>query len=218
MKKCAKCKQEKPLDEFKFRSAEKYKHKRFSYCKDCVKEYDRDRYKRNAEKYKQAVIAYEEKNKEKVQKRRKLYYKKNLEKLNKKQKEWYSKNREDQIAKCVDRHAKRMEEDTFYKAKYIIRANISHSFKRACSGQFVKKYKTEEILGCTFEDFVSYIVKNFKPGMTIENHGEWHLDHIIPLATAKTEEDILKLCHYSNYKPEWADYNFRKGSKLNYKE
>lgn len=50
--------------------------------------------------------------------------------------------------------------------------------------------------------------------MTLENHGEWHFDHIIPLASAKTEEELIKLNHYTNFQPLWAEDNLKKGFKI----
>ena len=32
------------------------------------------------------------------------------------------------------------------------------------------------------------------------NHG-WDIDHIIPLSSAKSEEEIIKLCFYTNLQP-----------------
>ena len=49
--------------------------------------------------------------------------------------------------------------------------------------------------------------------MSWENHGEWHIDHKKPLASAKTEEELKKLCHYTNLQPLWALDNIRKGAK-----
>ena len=50
--------------------------------------------------------------------------------------------------------------------------------------------------------------------MTWENKGAWHIDHIIPTCTAKTEEDLIRLNHYTNLQPLWAEENLKKGSKL----
>ena len=46
--------------------------------------------------------------------------------------------------------------------------------------------------------------------MTWENHGDWHYDHIIPLASANTVEELEKLCHYKNIQPLWAKENIAK--------
>jgi hypothetical protein len=50
--------------------------------------------------------------------------------------------------------------------------------------------------------------------MTWDNRSEWHLDHIIPLSSAKTEEELYKLCHYTNLQPLWAVENMKKGNKI----
>jgi hypothetical protein len=50
--------------------------------------------------------------------------------------------------------------------------------------------------------------------MSWDNHGKWHIDHIIPLASAETEEDIYRLSHYTNLQPLWAEDNWRKNSKI----
>ena len=58
----------------------------------------------------------------------------------------------------------------------------------------------------------------FDERMSWENHGAktWHIDHIIPLASAKTEEEVFLLCHYTNLQPLWWSDNLSKGSKLNF--
>jgi hypothetical protein len=51
--------------------------------------------------------------------------------------------------------------------------------------------------------------------MSWENYGThgWHIDHIIPLASAHTKEDVYRLWHYSNLRPLWAEDNWKKGAK-----
>ena len=75
----------------------------------------------------------------------------------------------------------------------------------------IKKFisKTEQILGCTFQQFKEHLESKFEPWMNWENRGlyngtenyGWDIDHIIPISTAKTEEEIYKLNHYSNLRP-----------------
>ena len=61
---------------------------------------------------------------------------------------------------------------------------------------------------------MKHIESQFEPWMTWDNHGEWHIDHIIPLASATTKEEIKKLCHYTNLQPLLAEENLSKGDKI----
>jgi hypothetical protein len=77
----------------------------------------------------------------------------------------------------------------------------------------VKSKKTEEILGCSFSFFKAYIESRFQCGMSWDNRNLWHIDHIVPLSSAKTATEILKLNQYSNLRPLWAKDNLSKGNK-----
>jgi hypothetical protein len=70
-------------------------------------------------------------------------------------------------------------------------------------------------LGCSKQDFILYFQAKFKEGMTWENHGEWHIDHIKPCASFNLldEEEQKKCFHYTNLQPLWASENLSKGSK-----
>ena len=86
--------------------------------------------------------------------------------------------------------------------KYLIILNIS------------KKNKTFEIVGCSPQFLKEHLEKQFVDGMTWENRSEWHIDHKIPLSSAKTEEELYKLCHYTNLQPLWAEENLKKSNKI----
>lgn len=73
---------------------------------------------------------------------------------------------------------------------------------------------TIKILGCTIPEFKKHIESKFLQGMSFENMGEWHIDHKIPLATAKTKDDIIELCHYTNLQPLWKIDNLKKGHRI----
>ena len=208
MKKCKKCNIEKPETEYHKSHTRKdgvivYRAK----CKDCVCKNVREYKKQNKEKvaagnkkWHAANPGYRktEEFKEKERIRCKKYYSENRDKVNK---------------YCSEYQRERKQNDPLYKFKSFVRHNISTSFSRK---GLRKKYKSEELLGCTLIAFKKYIESKFEEGMTIENHGEWHLDHIIPLETATTEDEVIELCHYSNYQPLWADDNLRKGCKLDW--
>jgi hypothetical protein len=110
--------------------------------------------------------------------------------------------------------ASKRESDPFWRFKVNTRKLIGASFKRARDKEFYKSRATLEMLGCSYEHFVSHISSQFTEGMTLENYGQWHLDHITPLATASTQEDIVRLNHYTNFQPLWAKDNLSKGAKI----
>jgi len=172
-------------------SPEKY-YKRHSKNNRCAKKW-RDK---NLEKSRCSSRNWKEKNKDIV-----------LEKI----KNWRKNNKEyrNNWAKIYSKT--RRLNDPVYKLSVTIRNLISGSIKKL---GYKKNSRTFVILGCSYEDFKSHIEKQFKLGMTWENHGKWHLDHILPVASAITEEDILKLNHYTNFQPLWAEENIRKGKKL----
>jgi hypothetical protein len=143
-----------------------------------------------------------------INKNTKLYYLKNKEYHNE-----YSKKHQKENKEYYNEYYKnRRKNDSTFKFKCNVRCLISYSFKRGIN-QFRKNAKTEDILGCTIEEFRDYISLKFTKGMNFDNHGKWHLDHIIPLASAETEEDIIRLNHYTNFQPLWAADNISKGAK-----
>lgn len=79
---------------------------------------------------------------------------------------------------------------------------------------YKKTSKTAELLGCSWDELVKHVESQFHPGMMWSNRSLWHLDHIIPLASAKTEEELVALCHYTNIQPLWALDNFRKSNRM----
>ena len=106
---------------------------------------------------------------------------------------------------------RRRERDPLFKLKMNISNLIRNSFKRRLAS---KNSKTTEILGCTIEEFRSYIENQFKQGMSWQNYGQWELDHIVPHSYALTEEDALKLNHHTNFQPLWREENEKKSNKF----
>lgn len=71
-------------------------------------------------------------------------------------------------------------------------------------------------LGCTIVHLIKFLEDQFEPGMSWENHGEWHIDHIIPLSSFDLSdmEQYRRACHYTNLQPLWAADNIRKRNKI----
>ena len=103
--------------------------------------------------------------------------------------------------------------DPQYKAAHICRCRVRQMI-RVHGG--VKSSATFDLVGCTVQELMAHLEKGFAYGMTWENMGEWHIDHIVPCASFDlTDPEQQKACfHWSNLQPLWAEENIRKGAKL----
>ena len=77
-----------------------------------------------------------------------------------------------------------------------------------------KSKSTLEVLGCSYEEFKLHIESQFTEGMSWDRLNEIHIDHIIPISSATTIEDVYKLNHYTNLQPLWAKDNLSKYNKI----
>ena len=135
----------------------------------------------------------------------------NIEHYKARAKERYLKDKEAGL------HRKRYNEDPLHKMRCNIREHVRQALKYS---NIAKSHPSIKYLGCTIEEFKTYIESKFVPGMNWGNHarGEdcWHLDHIKPLAYLKdiADLDTLKeICHYTNYQPLWERDNLAKQDK-----
>jgi hypothetical protein len=188
--------------------------------KDKLKEYQRKYREENKEKiasyYKNYNAANKDKNNtyiksynESNKDKRKEYNASNRERRNKQMNKWYSDNKES--VQTYRRNRRNL--DPLYKLRNNIRGLIRISIKRQ---GYSKKSKTYEILGCSFDEFKSHIEKQFMPGMTWDNYGDWEYDHIKPISNSINEIETIQLNHYSNFQPLWWEENTKKGNKLDY--
>ena len=200
MKKCKKCGTEKELTEFNKRK--KSKDGLRGECKSCWKEYQKEHYLDNKEKIKEIKKQYYLDNKENI----KQYRLENKEKKNE-----YRKNRKNN--------------DPLYKLTTNLRSMLYKSFNNK---GYKKTSKSQEILGCSFDELKTHIESQFEDWMNWDKQGNpedgilepnktWDIDHIIPLSTATTEEELIKLNHYTNLQPLCSYVNrFIKKDNLDY--
>lgn len=100
-------------------------------------------------------------------------------------------------------------------AAFNLRMRIRGLLRKALARQGGNKSKrTEQILGCSIEYFVKHIELQFLHGMTWGNRSEWHIDHIVPVSSAKNADEVEKLNHFTNLRPLWAKDNLAKGARM----
>lgn len=97
--------------------------------------------------------------------------------------------------------------------KFIVRLrhNVRKSFKRR---GYTKRSKTGIILGESWENVKQHFEKYFNDKINWDTMDQWEIDHIIPLSTAKSKEDVYRLCHYTNLQPLLSEDNKKKSDKI----
>jgi len=148
-------------------------------------------------------------NKENISERKRKYYLENCEKIRERKRKYYLENKERLNKQSVVRVNKRKDDDDLFKLSCNIRGLIHSTLKLK---GYRKKSKTCEILGCSFEEFKTYLETKFESWMNWNNYGNWDgqpkemnvawdIDHIIPISLGITEDEIMRLNYYSNLQP-----------------
>lgn len=219
---CSKCKESKTLCGFQKNKYSKDGHR--SECSECSK-------KNNKLKSKDILNEYH-----------KNYREKNRTKLNKNQRQYYLNNRDKELLrnrihkekkltnnsllkkiKPTESWQKRNKELFYTKRKEKYKNNIIFKLSQNVRNRLNsflkttkhnKNSKTFNIIGCDPFFLKEHLENKFKEGMSWDNRNDWHIDHIIPLSSSNTKDEIYKLCHYTNLQPLWSKENLKKSNKL----
>lgn len=168
------------------------------------------------------------KNRERILKRNKAYADQHREKLRMHSRQYYWENRKQMLANALktrqknrkllskkqyEYKKKRLKNDIIFKLTERIRSRIYLCLKKY---KTIKSQEFKTLLGTDDMQIIwTHLEKQFKKGMTRDNHGAWHIDHIKPISSfdlTKPEEQI-KCFHYTNMQPLWAKENLTKGAK-----
>ncbi len=233
MKICKTCNIEKDLDSF--RKSKRHKDGFLHECKDCISIKRREYFLENYERHRQNAKEYYERNKkelyEKIDKEKKRindknYRERNSETLKAKKLEYYYENKEsilesrknhyeenkERLNKTSDRK-REIRRKSYRKRKYqyvwreILRKTVSQL-------KLNKTQTTRESLGYTYDDLKLNMESKFEAGMSWDNHGDWHVDHIIPISLFKEGTSPMIVNKLDNLRPMWGIDNIKKSNKL----
>ena len=130
---------------------------------------------------------------------------------------WLNKNpekrkeyRENYKSRKQEQRKERRDKDPIFNLTNRLRCRLWKYLKIL---NITKTNKTFDIVGCSPQFLKEHLETQFTDGMSWDNRSEWHIDHIIPLSSAKTEDELYKLCHYENLQPLWAEDNLKKSNK-----
>jgi hypothetical protein len=212
---CTKCKVIKALECFRKRSDNK--NLPTSWCRDCLNFRVRLMrpivYAKRKEYVRMYNKEYNKNNKDKISINKRKYYLNNKDKKLAANREYLKNNRDKIIIKQRLNKARKYHSDPIFKAKENIRRLVALAFRNK---NLDKPTTTQKILGVSsWQQFFDHL-----KGTSIKNYGifdpnqDYHIDHIIPLVTAKTIDEIKALNHYSNLQFLTPIDNLKKGTKL----
>ncbi len=187
---CNKCGVEKTLDSFEFR---KDKNNYRSTCKECRNKQKREKYQLN---------------KDFINQKRREKYNINKDEINQNRREHYNENKDEYNTKRRNRNNDPMSR---------LRIQLMHSINKAYERKgFVRDESYEEILGYPIDNVIDYLLVTYKSNYKKEWDGilKFDIDHIVPIWTAKTEDELKKLCKRGNLQLLTKEENHRKGGKM----
>lgn len=151
-----------------------------------------------------------ENNKERRKEICKKYREVNKEKDKESKRKWMENNPEKYVECRKKCRKKRYHNDPVYRLVQSIRGRLNQYSKR-------RSKRVDEIIGCS--PFLASLILEAQclanPGMSWENHGKWHIDHVRPLCSfdLTDEKQLLAASHISNLQPLWAKDNWKKGGR-----
>lgn len=196
---CSKCEIEKSIEEFGLRK-DRAPGTRNSHCRACGRTSSKNWKAKNPERTRElsrnSAAAFYERFPERVQATSRRRYQKHTEKIK---------------SEIYARHQNRLLIDPAYRVCKNLRERI-----RSVMLGLNKSGPTAKLIGCPWDYLKLWLQAQFKLGMTWENYGDWHIDHILPCASFNLIDptEQRRCFHYTNLQPLWAEENLQKSSKI----
>lgn len=165
---------------------------------DKIKAKERERNRLHADVNRSRVIKWQKDNPEKVRDKNRRWKLNNPEKHKLNSKNYRERNK----------HTK----------KWKLSASMRSGIRQSLSNGGKNRQHWEDLVGFTLEQLITHLERGFKEGMSWDNYGQWHIDHIIPIAvfnfSSPCDIDFKKCWCLKNLQPLWAIENMRKQDKL----
>jgi len=187
--------------------------------KECSKSNEREYNREYRQQNKERIREYRQQNKERISERHREYYQQNKER----RREYRQQNKEriNEWARDyrqrpeVKERMREREQLPMIKLHRRISRGIHHSLKRKNASS--KNNPTFALLDYTFTQLISHFESQFTDGMSWDNMGQWHIDHIRPVSSfdfdSADHPDFKKCWALNNLQPLWAADNLSKSAK-----
>lgn len=214
-KQCTSCKELKLFDRFSKSKNSKYNTK--ARCKSCLNVEAVSYREVNKDTIKNKHKEWRLRNKDYICEKSKQYYENNTESIKSKRSKYYYDNKDLINKKRLQKANTKRHYCDVYRTKEVIKNSIRRTIRKK---HMNRKNNVTEIIGCSYEYLWNHLCGTFE-----ENYGiprEWlssfdyHIDHIIPLDSAKTVEDVYCLNHFTNLQILLATDNISKSNKLHW--
>lgn len=214
-KKCRVCDELKEIIEFHKKKSSKDGVR--NECKECVKILQK-KYKESPD-FKEKRAEYDKQRyseeKPKILERKKEYYQENRKHILEQKAEYRDNPENRQRNKDYIKKYKVENREKYYKYRndnphIIAWRSVLHSTLKRMNTP--KSDKTITLLGYSADELREHISKQFQPGMTWDNHGEWHIDHVHPVTKFDPDTPVNEVCALTNLQPLWEFDNLSKSN------
>lgn len=160
----------------------------------------------------ESLRRYQAENRDRVREQQREYRRKNVEAIAIRNRSAYLKNKPARNEYAKKWNAEQRANDIIFRLKSNLRTRTNGIVRR---GGFTKLSSMSEVVGCDWGDLKTHLENHFTAEMSWENYGlVWVIDHHVPLASAESIEDVMRLCHFTNLRPLGKAENLRKGAKM----
>jgi hypothetical protein len=181
------------------KSNKAYRKRNLDRVRKTSREKARLRYASNPDRARESSRRWAQKNVDATKETQRAYRAKNRELLN-------------------DRKKHKINTDIRFRMKTRMGTQLSRRLKRRITGKGGNP--TFEILGYSVDILIAHLEKLFLHGMTWDNYGEWHIDHVKPDSYFKyssVDDDGFKQSWaLQNLQPLWRIDNIRKSNRLDW--